>query len=96
MFEKSLRKKYLRWYFFICSSLGAVVPRMTYVTFVPQNVCVCFLLPIYSERQVRWMYLSRGHTGGRSHRISHPPSFSGACLYFSRKKDSDIPFLRRL
>ena len=39
---------------------------------------------------------SRGHTGGRSHyRISHPPSFCGACLVFSRKKDSAIPFPRR-
>ena len=25
---------------------------------------------------------SRGHTGGRSHRIFHPPSFCGACLNF--------------
>ena len=32
---------------------------------------------------------SRGHTGG-SHRISHPPSFCGACLNFSREKDSVI------
>ena len=31
---------------------------------------------------------SRGHSGGRSHRISHPPSFCGACLHFSREKDS--------
>ena len=38
---------------------------------------------------------SRGHTGGRSHRISHPPSFCGACLNFSREKDSAIPFPRR-
>ena len=38
---------------------------------------------------------SRGHTGGRSHRISHPPSFCGACLHFSREKDSAIPFPRR-
>ena len=28
---------------------------------------------------------SRGHTGGRSHMISHPPSICGACLYFSRE-----------
>ena len=26
---------------------------------------------------------SRSHTGGKSHRISHPPSFCGACLNFS-------------
>ena len=36
---------------------------------------------------------SRGHTGGRSHRISHPPSFCGACLNFSREKGSAIPSL---
>ena len=30
-----------------------------------------------------------------SHRISHPPSFCGACLYSSREKDSAVPFPRR-
>ena len=35
---------------------------------------------------------SRGHTGGRSHRISHPLSVCGACLNFSHEKDSAIPF----
>ena len=38
---------------------------------------------------------SRGHTRGRSHRNSHPPSFCGACLNFSRKKESAIPFPHR-
>ena len=38
---------------------------------------------------------SRGHTGGRSHRIFRPPSFCGACLDFSRENDSAIPFPRR-
>ena len=38
---------------------------------------------------------SRGHTGGRSHRIFHSPSFCGACLIFSCEKDSAIPFPRR-
>ena len=33
---------------------------------------------------------SRGHTVGRPHRIFHPPSFCGACLNFSREKDSAI------
>ena len=37
----------------------------------------------------------RGQTGGRSHRISHPPYFCGACLHFSREKNSAIPFPRR-
>ena len=35
---------------------------------------------------------SRGHTGGRSHKISHPSSFCDACLNFYREKDSAIPF----
>ena len=38
---------------------------------------------------------SRGHTGGGSDRISHPPSFCGACLNFYCEKDSAIPFPRR-
>ena len=44
-------------------------------------LCVCFL-PIYSGHQVRWTYQPG------SHRISHPPSFCGACLNFSRENDS--------
>ena len=38
---------------------------------------------------------SRGHTERRSHRISHPPSFCGVCLNFSREKGSAIIFPRR-
>ena len=38
---------------------------------------------------------SRDHTGGRSQRIFDPLSFCGACLNFSREKDSVIPFPRR-
>ena len=56
--------------------------------------CLCFL-PIYSGRQVRWMYRPGSHRRRRSHRISHTPSFCGACLYFSREKDSAVPFPRR-
>ena len=41
-------------------------------------VCVC-ILPIHS---------------GHQDRISHPPFFCGACLNFSREKDSAIPFPR--
>ena len=55
-------------------------------------MCVC-CHPIYSGRQVCGR-TSQGHTGGRSHRIS-PPSFCGACLYFSREKDLVDPFPRR-
>ena len=54
----------------------------------PTVVFVCFL-PIYSGRQFRWKYQPG------SHRIYHPPSFCGACLYFSREKDSAVPFPRR-
>ena len=57
------------------------------------DLLLCFL-PIYSGREACGR-TSRGHTGGRSHRISHPPSFCGACLNFSREKDSAVPFPRR-
>ena len=61
------------------------------------QVCVCVC--VFSSHSF-WTsssldITSRGHTGGRSHRISHPPSFCGACLNFSREKDSAIPFPRR-
>ena len=51
------------------------------------GMCVCFL-PLYSGRQVRWiLYTSRGHTGGRSHRISHPPFPSAvhAFIFFAKR-----------
>ena len=55
-------------------------------------ICVFF----YSGRQVpAGVTQEEGHTGGRSHRIFHPPSFCGARLYFSREKDSAVPFPRR-
>ena len=58
-------------------------------------VCVCVFFPFILD--IKFVgRTSRGHTGGRSHRISHPPSFCGACLIFSREKDSaSIPFPRR-
>ena len=57
-------------------------------------VCVCVFFPFILD--IKFVgRTSRGHTRGRSHRISHPPSFCGACLYFSREKDSAIPFPRR-
>ena len=58
-------------------------------------VCVCVFFPFILD--IKFVgRTSRGHTGGRSHRISPPPSFCGACLNFSREKDSAIPFPRRL
>ena len=68
------------------SDFGKHVFKITY------SVCVFFpfILDIkFVERT------SRGHTGGRSHRIFRPPSLCGACLHFSREKDSAIPFPRR-
>ena len=57
-------------------------------------VCVCVFFPFILD--IKFVgRTSRGHTGGRSHRISHPPSFCGACLNFSREKDLAIPFPRR-
>ena len=54
-------------------------------------VCVCVFFP--SILDVKFVgCTSRGHTGRRSHRISHPPPFCDACLYFSRKKDSAVHF----
>ena len=55
-------------------------------------MCEC-CHPICSGRQACGR-TSWGHTGGRSHRIS-PPSVCGACLYFSLKKYSAVPFPRR-
>ena len=58
------------------------------------GVFVCVFFPFVLD--IKFVgRTSRGHIGGRSHRISHPPSFCGACLNFSREKDSAIPFPRR-
>ena len=63
-------------------------------TFFLWYVCICiFFTSILDIKFVG--RTSRGHTGGRSHRISHPPSFCDACLNFSREKDSAILFPRR-
>ena len=57
------------------------------------TMCVCVFFPYILNMKFVGR-TSRGHTGGRTHRISHPP-FCGACLNFSREKDSAIPFPRR-
>ena len=57
-------------------------------------MCVCVFFPFILD--IKFVgRTSRGHTGGRSHRISHPPSFCGACLNFSREKRIQ-PFLSLL
>ena len=58
-------------------------------------VCVCVFFPFILD--IKFVgRTSRGHTGGRLHnRVFHPPSFCGACLNFSREKESAVPFPRR-
>ena len=44
---------------------------------MPVGVCVCVFFPFILD--IKFVgRTSRGHTGGRSHRTSHPPSFCGA------------------
>ena len=59
---------------------------------VTDCVCVCVFFPFILDIKLVGR-TSRGHTGGRSHRISHPPSFCGACLHFFREMNSGIPYL---
>ena len=79
-------------YYIIMSSVRVIVrgtPKEELAT-----MCVCVFFPFILD--IKFVgRTSRGHTGGRSHRISHPPSFCGACLNFSREKDPAIPFPRR-
>ena len=75
---------------------------VVYSTMRCSTMCVC--VSVFSSHSF-WTSSSldvpagvtqeEGHTRGRSHRISHPPSFCGACLNFSREKDSAIPLPRR-
>ena len=70
---------------------GVFLPRDHGLDFC---VCVCVFFPFILD--IKFVgRTSRGHLGGMSHRISHPPSFCGACLNFSREKDSAVPFPRR-
>ena len=73
--------------------LSILVPsRHTRIeAWVNSTLLVCVFFPFILDINGR---TRRGHTRGRSHRIFHPPSFCGACLNFSREKDSAIPFLR--
>ena len=90
---------------FSCTFLLRCVPkffsREGFSSYFPSSavksnfVCVCVFCVFFPFILDVTGRTSRGHTGGRSHRISHPPSFCGACLNFSREKDSAIPFPRR-
>ena len=62
-------------------------------TYLVLCVCVGVFFPFILD--IKFVgRTSRGHTGGRSHRIFHPP-FCGVCLNFSREKNSAIPFPRQ-
>ena len=89
-----------KWYQQILQKVQNLVPHddiksCTCIISCCRAVCVvCVFFPIILD--IKFVgRTSRGHTGGRSHRISHPPSFCGACLNFLREKDSAIPFPRR-
>ena len=43
----------------------------------------------------RWTYQPGSHRRKVTLDISYPPSFCGACLHFSREKDSAVSFPRR-
>ena len=54
-----------------------------YVRFTSLGMCVCVVFFSQIVLDIKFVgRTSRGHTGGKSHRISHPPSFGGACLNF--------------
>ena len=52
-------------------------------------------LPIHSGHQIRWTYQPGSHRRKNTQDFSST-FFCGACLNFSREKDSAIPFPRRL
>ena len=79
---------------------GPISVRLSFSKDIIRHLCigsvqsVCVFFP--SILDIKFVgRTSRGHTGGRSHRIFNPPSFCGACLDFCREKDSAIPFPRR-
>ena len=87
----SFSRKHFLFGALLCNRSSAEREGLSTHTCVCVCVCVCAFLPFILE--VKFVgCTSRGHTGGRSHRISHPPSFCGACLYFSRARRIQ-PFL---
>ena len=59
-------------------------------------LCVCVFFPFILD--VKFVgCTSQGHAGGRSHRISRPPSFCGACLliFLARRIQSFLSFVNR-
>ena len=58
-------------------------------------VCVCFFFPFILD--IKFVgRTSRGHTGGRSHRISHPPlSAVRALIFLARRIQSFLSLVDR-
>ena len=68
------------------SNIGSTVYNTREKPIVMLCVCVCVFFPFILD--IKFVgRTSRGHTGGRSHRISHPPSFCGACalIFLARR-----------
>ena len=87
----AIRAGYRIW--FAADTISNSLYRLPFFFNFP-GMCLCVCChPIYSGSRV-CRRISRGHTGGRSHRIS-PPSSCGACLTFSPERASAVPFPRR-
>ena len=87
------------WQPYPVDSYSAICDDNTYIYIIHiYTVCVCVCARVFFPFILDIKFVgrtSRGHTGERSHRISHPPSFCDACLNFFREEDSAIPFPRR-
>ena len=68
---------------------GGSMILVTKISDQTRHVCVFF--PFNLDVRIVGR-TSRGRTGGRSHWISRPPFSCGACLNFSREKDSAVLF----
>ena len=61
-----------------------ILENCTITNVIQCNTCVCVFFPFILD--IKFVgRTSRGHTGGRSHRIFHPLSF---CCAFSREEFS--------
>ena len=81
----------------VCAAFSLTVSEVKCYKWWPY-MCLCVCACVFSPFILDIKFVgrtSRGHTGGRSHRISHSLFFCDACLNFSRETVSAIPFPRR-
>ena len=80
--------------FFVCIRVGlremvidihTSIKVGTMATLRKQQVCVVCFLPIYSERQVRWMYQPGSHRRKVTQDFSSTFLFGGCLSFFSRE-----------